>query len=133
MNISASAWSSGCESGWTAYLDESYLCPRNNNNGSHYHHPSYRLKSTSRKEECEEEEAEDLSMVSDASSGPPHFPEDDKECIIRGVKQKITGKERIMRSKKVSKEKKKHAIHNNNNLDDTASSPAISYNSKVIQ
>ncbi|CAL9779645.1 unnamed protein product [Musa acuminata subsp. burmannicoides] len=42
--------SSGCQSGWTAYLEDE-----------------------------EEEEEEDLSMVSDASSGPPQLREEDEQ------------------------------------------------------
>lgn len=64
--------SSGCESGWTLYLEHSFLSP----------HPSKRMKtekqSASEDEEGEEEE-EDSSMVSDASSGPRIFHEE--ECF----------------------------------------------------
>ncbi|THU62175.1 hypothetical protein C4D60_Mb01t02350 [Musa balbisiana] len=63
--------SSGCQSGWTDYLDQSCgECPR----------PLVCGKGGSF-----EEEEEDLSMVSDASSGPPHFPEEDEHscCYLR--------------------------------------------------
>ncbi|CAL9174798.1 unnamed protein product [Musa hybrid cultivar] len=56
--------SSGCQSGWTDYLNKSCgECPQ----------PLVCGKGGSF-----EEEEEDLSMVSDASSGPPHFPEEDE-------------------------------------------------------
>ncbi|RAL49422.1 hypothetical protein DM860_012855 [Cuscuta australis] len=72
--------SSGCESGWTVYFENSYVSP--------HHHPCHDddddgaflpMKSgLCRKSHYEEEEEEeDLSMVSDASSGPPHFAEED--------------------------------------------------------
>ncbi|XP_058190289.1 protein SOB FIVE-LIKE 5-like [Rhododendron vialii] len=64
--------SSGCESGWTLYLEHSFLSP----------HPSKRRKTEKQSvSEDEEEEAkeEDLSMVSDASSGPRIFHEE--ECF----------------------------------------------------
>ncbi|KAB2620140.1 hypothetical protein D8674_039867 [Pyrus ussuriensis x Pyrus communis] len=81
MNVLASECSSGCESGWTVYLEHSNYLSRN---------PS---ASRSRDNNCksksdfcgkqvihdkeEDDEEEDQSMVSDASSGPPHFNEDE--------------------------------------------------------
>lgn len=131
MNISASEWSSGCESGWTVYLDESNPCPRSENNASHHHYsPSFRLNSTSRNRNYEEEE-EDMSMVSDASSGPPNLLEVDEEGLFRTLKMNISEKRSNKGSKehkKLGKYQQKLSYSNNNiNLDDTASSPAISY------
>ena len=64
----SSECSSGCQSGWTMYLDQSDEPPT-----------SLPFKvAASIEQEGEEEEEEDLSMVSDASSGPPHFPEEDE-------------------------------------------------------
>ncbi|KAI8547004.1 hypothetical protein RHMOL_Rhmol07G0162700 [Rhododendron molle] len=59
--------SSGCESGWTLYLENSFLSP-------------YALKrrKTEKQSVSEDEEEEDLSMVLDASSGPWIFHE---ECF----------------------------------------------------
>ncbi|XP_057424683.1 protein SOB FIVE-LIKE 5-like isoform X1 [Lotus japonicus] len=67
--------SSGCESGWTLYLENehSFL----NQNASH---GDTRLTSgfyEGHKEDDNSSGEEDLSMVSDASSGPPHFSHDD--------------------------------------------------------
>ncbi|XP_038990431.1 protein SOB FIVE-LIKE 6-like [Phoenix dactylifera] len=64
----SSECSSGCQSGWTMYLDQSDEPPTSL--------PFEKAASI----EQEEEEEEDLSMVSDASSGPPHFPEEDDNC-----------------------------------------------------
>uniref|UniRef100_A0A7C8YSC2 Uncharacterized protein n=1 Tax=Opuntia streptacantha TaxID=393608 RepID=A0A7C8YSC2_OPUST len=82
-----------CDSGWTSYLQHSsysyYSLPSPPCNNNHRVNKSYRDKKMVSKEgvhetdnagdfcqkpEVEvEEEEEDLSMVSDASSGPPHF------------------------------------------------------------
>ncbi|XP_010939021.1 protein SOB FIVE-LIKE 5 isoform X2 [Elaeis guineensis] len=63
----SSECSSGCQSGWTMYLDQSDEPPT-----------SLPFKVAASIEQEGEEEEEDLSMVSDASSGPPHFPEEDE-------------------------------------------------------
>ena len=129
MNISASKFSSGCESGWTVYLDQSYISESefkgdhiNNNNNSIV--------------VVDEDEEEDLSMVSDASSGPPHCHEDDREdCFYEnassfpasnwGFNNSAKNKDRDVTRKK----KKKHIVKEvykseyHSCLDDTASSP----------
>lgn len=62
--------SSGCESGWTLYFENSYnIVPRNPCKGDTF----CQLKGDF------SEVAEDLSMVSDASSGPPLHTEE-QEC-----------------------------------------------------
>ncbi|KAI0516469.1 hypothetical protein KFK09_009144 [Dendrobium nobile] len=64
---------SGCQSGWTLYLDQSQSQERLTR--------SFQLRTDdcdcSEEEEEEEEEEEDLSMLSDASSGPPHVHEEE--------------------------------------------------------
>lgn len=55
----SSECSSGCESGWTMYFNHT------NDDGLIEDGRKYGLEQV--------EEAEDLSMISDASSGPPHF------------------------------------------------------------
>ncbi|XP_030485745.2 protein SOB FIVE-LIKE 5 [Cannabis sativa] len=68
--------SSGCESGWTLYLEQSFL---SNRNGSGFVRKSSNFGYNKVKDKDgieqvnEEEEEEDLSMVSDASSGPSHY------------------------------------------------------------
>lgn len=124
MNVAvASECSSGCESGWTLYLQHS--------NASHSHRDTPFIDGF-----CEEEEEVDLdlSMVSDASSGPPHFPEDeacftneDNGCFCsesEAVKMGKSGKKR----QKV-KENQSHGDQHllPSFLDDTASSPLCDF------
>ncbi|KAI4389861.1 hypothetical protein MLD38_002035 [Melastoma candidum] len=71
MSVSASDCSKGCESGWTVYLNESWpLSPEEWHSSAGRGYPRedgfYRGRTKD-----EEEEGENLSMVSDASSGPP--------------------------------------------------------------
>ncbi|KAH9602573.1 hypothetical protein KSS87_019893 [Heliosperma pusillum] len=134
MNMSGYGWSSGSESGWTGYLDESYN-PRNEYNYNYsVHTHSYDVE-------------EDLSMVSDASSGPQQLSmasqdesyriSSNENCLSTAVKlsKKSSGK----KSKKSSGKEHKLSNHqnhqlsysSNNHLDDTASSPALTY-SKVF-
>ncbi|KAK9032841.1 hypothetical protein V6N11_017883 [Hibiscus sabdariffa] len=67
MNLSASRCGSGCESGWTFYLDQSFSSQTwSGVNGARF---------------MAEDEEEGLSMVSDASSGPrPCYCQDYAEC-----------------------------------------------------
>lgn len=128
MDVSGSKWSSGCESGWTFYLDESHVFQGDDNNCNNVSvHQSYRVNSVSY-------DQEDLSMVSDASSGPPQLQDDyneEGECygLSTNYREKSLKKEKRS-SKNARKEKKelsKQYQHHHSNLDDTASSPAISY------
>ncbi|CAI9294516.1 unnamed protein product [Lactuca saligna] len=70
--------SSGCESGWTLYLEQSMYPSHSLQN--HNHVDDFLCKKDSFIHKEEEEEEEDMSMVSDASSGPPHFQEQE-ECF----------------------------------------------------
>jgi hypothetical protein len=63
MAAASSECSSGCQSGWTTYLDDhssSYSCGT-----ERFHHGKARQPYY-----CDYSEEEDLSMISDASSGP---------------------------------------------------------------
>lgn len=65
MAAASSGYSSGCQSGWTTYLDDhsSYSCGTARFHGKAqqpYYHCDY----------SEDAEEDDLSMISDASSGP---------------------------------------------------------------
>ncbi|KAL8195267.1 hypothetical protein R6Q57_025670 [Mikania cordata] len=62
--------SSGCESGWTLYLDHS-----KNANFAAQDHPHDQHDEHDHGVEDDDEEDDDMSMVSDASSGPPHLQE----------------------------------------------------------
>ncbi|URE41120.1 hypothetical protein MUK42_13350 [Musa troglodytarum] len=118
----SSECSSGCQSGWTAYLDQSsYDSPQ----------PLVYNKAGYNKEE-EEEEEEDLSMVSDASSGPPHFHEEDEPsfCYLHsstcfeGVTPAAGSAKSGAKRKRVEPEQQRE---NSSLLDDTASSTLLSY------
>ncbi|KAL9275517.1 hypothetical protein AKJ16_DCAP11920 [Drosera capensis] len=72
--------SSGCESGWTLYLDHSHyshllVCDDESRNPATRLHgkmaPTFNNDEED-EDDIEEEEEEDMSMMSDASSGPPH-------------------------------------------------------------
>ncbi|CAN6554752.1 unnamed protein product [Malus baccata var. baccata] len=81
MNVLASECSSGCESGWTVYLEHSNYLSRNQSasrsrDNNCKSKPDFCGKQVIHDEEGDDEE-EDQSMVSDASSGPPHFNEDE--------------------------------------------------------
>ncbi|KAK6916319.1 hypothetical protein RJ641_019180 [Dillenia turbinata] len=139
MNVMASECSSGCESGWTLYLEHSFF-PTD---------PSLR-KSTGKYMDAEnavsyheymgkrveEEEEEDLSMVSDASSGPPHFVEDDEccnyydnQCLYSASVAPALAKNSSKRQKVQEKRRRQQCKEQEqlSLLDDTASSPIFNF------
>ncbi|EYU37562.1 hypothetical protein ABFS82_02G045600 [Erythranthe guttata] len=150
--------SSGCESGWTLYLQHSssspYLsCNINNNYQEHdsaidagrrrrrrnITEEAKRLK----EEDDEEEEDEDLSMVSDASSGPPHnnnLHEQDYSYGGNGFFCKYAVDEDRNNSNAVISRKKnrdnrrriKPGQDQSTLLDDTASSPFFDFSDKTF-
>ncbi|KAF1873518.1 hypothetical protein Lal_00027556 [Lupinus albus] len=108
--------SSGCESGWTIYLDNSFLnhnpSPFIGAQGDADDNAFYDEEDKYIKSKSEEEEEEDWSMVSDASSGPPHFPQHDsyynfnaqQDIINAGCfhsASKVASKRRIRKKEKV--------------------------------
>lgn len=108
MDALGSECSSGCESGWTLYLDHSF------HTSSQSHTPS--LDQTKHKM-VQYDEEEDSSMVSDASSGPPHHDYSPSNP-----------------AKLAKRSKKRQKVKENNiqqHLDDTASSPLFD-NSNVV-
>ncbi|KAE8659172.1 hypothetical protein F3Y22_tig00116964pilonHSYRG00247 [Hibiscus syriacus] len=112
MNTSASQCGSGCESGWTYYLDQ-----------SSYSQTRYQKFSGNF---AVDDEEQDLSMVSDASSGPRHYYQDYEECLEEnGSFCSVPSTSEP--AKRSSKNKQKIKEHGNNQqhsyLDDTASSP----------
>ncbi|KAL1215827.1 Protein SOB FIVE-LIKE 5 [Cardamine amara subsp. amara] len=111
--------SSGCESGWTLYLDHSVSsssqsCFRDINGFE----KRGRSKDSWDQSYVRKEEEDDLSMISDASSGPRNISEEDsvKKLNVVGLK-------------KQSKREKKRRNHEkiNSVLDDTASSPLFNF------
>lgn len=110
---SASQYSSASESGWTHYLDQSSLSE------------NYFQRRGGVVDECEgkggarmeEESEEDLSMVSDASSGPPHY---DNEYYCENWYSSLSSTTKEHQKKKKVKEYGRS--QQPSLLDDTASS-----------
>lgn len=116
--MSTSECSSGCESGWTAYLDQS-------SNSTYDMYRSERSKRVTLRDEDE-----DLSMVSDASSGPRHdnyHEEKDNNCF-RNFSYLVSASEqgKIRKCDTKIKENKGKFIEDCC-LDDTASSHVLSF------
>ncbi|GMH16468.1 hypothetical protein Nepgr_018309 [Nepenthes gracilis] len=128
MDMSGSGWSSGCESGWTVYFEE-FSLPENQwqgDNSNRHGNENYRVNPIR-----EEEDEEDLSMVSDASSGPPHFQEYYDQSGDYCSPSETGSKKSDKRGKKKGKEQRaKHQQHSS--LDDTASSPAFGYSKRNV-
>lgn len=130
MNMLASECSSGCESGWTLYLEHSFLSADPLHRGSGF--VDGEVKRGKDEAEEEEEEEEDLSMVSDASSGPPHFQEDEGYCnddngcfyphSMAATLVKNNGKRQKIRTHRGRVEQEDPSF-----LDDTASSPLFNF------
>ncbi|XP_010530699.1 PREDICTED: uncharacterized protein LOC104807210 [Tarenaya hassleriana] len=136
--LGSSENSSGCESGWTLYLDHSVSSPnpsrfREITNGfgdkrskSRKHWGKYHYTD-------EDGDEDDLSMVSDASSGPRNLAEDEACDYSNGFKRE-TAKKISVRPQKQSKREKKGREDPKmaSFLDDTASSPFFNFpNSNV--
>ncbi|XP_039052296.1 protein SOB FIVE-LIKE 6-like [Hibiscus syriacus] len=122
MNVSASKCGSGCESGWTHYLDQ-----------SSYSQSRYQKFSGNF---VVDDEEEDLSMMSDASSGPRPYYQDYEECHKEnGSFCSVPATPEP--AKRSSKNKQKIKDHGSNQqhsyLDDTASSPVISFSKKCCK
>ncbi|KHN04431.1 Calcium-transporting ATPase 3, endoplasmic reticulum-type [Glycine soja] len=120
MDISSSQYNSAGESGWTHYLDHSSL-------SESYFQIRGGIEDHGGKGARVEEEEEDLSMISDASSGPQHYHEDDGQhyCVNWYPSTSHYTKES---EKKKNNNKKAKEYGNNQHpspLDDTASSPVL--------
>lgn len=130
MNISTSDYSSGCESGWTMYLDQfSSSTDHQHNRSMPLDQYDYQSKG---KYVNQEEDDEDLSMLSDASSGPPHFHQEEENSENNRY---VTPNSSAAYDSKKGKHKKKGKEHKgsqsvNFHLDDTASSPAFNFSKK---
>lgn len=151
MNVLASECSSGCESGWTLYLDHSFLSPnaaaashRNTKDGGFCEGGQYCEEKILGENQNDDEEEEDLSMVSDASSGPPHVHEDQYEGYFNDVNgyqypasrantattMADTSTKTQKRKERRCREKEKHVLPSF--LDDTASSPVFNFSSSRV-
>ncbi|KAL3614358.1 hypothetical protein CASFOL_042432 [Castilleja foliolosa] len=119
--------SSGCESGWTLYLEHSSISSYNQEN--HKFIKNEISKRLNDEQEDDDDDDEDLSMVSDASSGPPHLPEEEEGGSNNNVD--INGcfyhYPIIEKGKNTNRDKKRRRNNaqdlQSSLLDDTASSP----------
>jgi hypothetical protein len=113
--------SSGCQSGWTLYFDDqSYIAPASLS--PRYSKDIVNRIELSRDRESEEEEEEGLSMVSDASSGPPHFDTEEQNSE-RGTLLLLSECRKKRKVDLLSDTKRDLC----SSLDDTASSPMLNY------
>ncbi|KAL3840497.1 hypothetical protein ACJIZ3_025088 [Penstemon smallii] len=130
MNVSTSECSSGCESGWTMYLDHF-------SNSNDYYNRGDFVKSTyneygRKEEEDDDDDDEDLSMVSDASSGPPHNHEYQKQSsetqyFYGGNASSFSQGKMKKKLNNKTKDQMVYCKEQNMCLDDTASSPFYHY------
>nr|AID60149.1 At4g33800-like protein [Brassica napus] len=111
----SSEWSSGCESGWTLYLDHSVSSSPSSSwlRDSNGFDNRRRSKDSWSQNYVHQEEEEDLSMISDASSGPRNICEEGSVKILNNVSPKIQSKR---------ENKRRDYEKMNSLLDDTASS-----------
>nr|XP_017241783.1 PREDICTED: uncharacterized protein LOC108214343 isoform X1 [Daucus carota subsp. sativus] len=110
-NMSTSECSSGCESGWTAYLDHTSATTA-------YQYDQNQWRSIGLNVDQQNPETEDLSMVSDASSGPRCMQDGDRSSAYFSAS--ASGLEQVKKKQKSKvKDKKLQDTH----LVDTASSP----------
>ncbi|KAI3753022.1 hypothetical protein L2E82_25066 [Cichorium intybus] len=141
--VFGSECSSGCESGWTLYLEHSMYPSHSLQNHNNVDDFVCKKASFTHKEEEQQEEEEDMSMVSDASSGPPHFQEQDEcfnhnnggggYCVYPPLPPLIDHHTNGKR-KKIAKESKLHRNVQDfpSFLDDTASSPFFNFSNNNL-
>ncbi|GMJ00581.1 hypothetical protein like AT4G33800 [Hibiscus trionum] len=116
MNVLSCERSSGCESGWTTYLEQSFSS-------------DVSFGKNSKQELLPVPDEEDLSMLSDASSGPPHFYEDDDNQHRYTVPKVATLNKNVGKRHKNKQRSRQTVDHQQlpSLLDDTASSPLINF------
>ncbi|KAI3497395.1 hypothetical protein L1887_39971 [Cichorium endivia] len=132
--------SSGCESGWTLYLQHSIphdVFSWKQPSDAHEHQQEH-------EDDDDDEEDDDMSMVSDASSGPPHLQEhqeQDEEEYFNNDSGVFCDHPMTMGARKRRKLFKQTSFHSHRHLqdltaaslDDTASSPFFSFSNKDLQ
>ncbi|CAK8573824.1 unnamed protein product [Lathyrus sativus] len=131
MNMSSafdSECSSGCESGWTLYLEHSYGENTRFIDGTQGYYGKYTN---------DENYSQDLSMLSDASSGPPHVPYDDHDDGY--FNEKHNGNSLVKQHNKSETKKQKvreHVEKDQHNLPsflhDTASSHVFDFSTNNV-
>lgn len=126
MAAASSECSSGCQSGWTTYLDDhssSYSCGLHGKERQQpYYHCDY------------SEEADDLSMISDASSGPRQQSSAGNDAVEGGAvhaNAERRGRREETTAAAARRQSKRAAAAAASLLEDTASSPAVFGYSKV--
>ncbi|KAL3621066.1 hypothetical protein CASFOL_035978 [Castilleja foliolosa] len=113
-------YSSGCESGWTLYLEHSSISSYNQEN-----HVFNKNEVAERLNEEDDDVDEDLSMVSDASSGPAHLHEEETNTNGCFYNYPIIDDPSCKKGKKnMDKKRRRYAQDQQSSLllDDTASS-----------
>nr|XP_043630115.1 protein SOB FIVE-LIKE 5-like [Erigeron canadensis] len=126
--------SSGCESGWTLYLQHSI--PHDNYNVLHdqdHDEKDY-------DDDDNDNEDDNMSMVSDASSGPPHFQpehEEDEYCNMNNNNDVFCDPTLVSGCRKRRKIIEQNCFHSHlaavsNFADDTASSPFFNFYNKDL-
>ncbi|XP_038991157.1 protein SOB FIVE-LIKE 6-like, partial [Hibiscus syriacus] len=120
---------SGCESGWTSYLEQSFCSYGSNDKKSGFcgeYRKGHKGKEDVVVVDDDDDDEEDLSMVSDASSGPPHFYEDDgyfnDDDHHHHTVPKVAELNKNGGKRHRNKEQQLPSLH-----DDTASSPRINF------
>lgn len=131
MNISTSECSSGCESGWTMYLNQfsssADQCNRSMPVDGEYNRRRRKGGYNYEHEQEDDDEDEDLSMLSDASSGPPHFQqEEEEEQWYEETRYSYNNVSSAQQKMKVQ-DQRRMQMQQNFHLDDTASSPVFSF------
>lgn len=122
-NAAGPQCSSGVESGWTLYLDND-----DDEYGSsistelHRKNPGNYRSGWGRK--GEDDESEGLSMVSDASSGPPYFKVEDWSCHLSGGGGSLTGSEKNGEKKD---KRQKSSGRRHSHYEDTACSHQVGF------
>uniref|UniRef100_A0A453IQV4 Uncharacterized protein n=1 Tax=Aegilops tauschii subsp. strangulata TaxID=200361 RepID=A0A453IQV4_AEGTS len=127
----SSECSSGCQSGWTTYLDDDTSSYSRGGTTARLHGgKGQRCRSSCRSEEAEED---DLSMISDASSGPrqQYSAGSDEGAAALANAQRAERRCRAKEPAAARRQSKMVAAVASTLLEDTASSPAFFKHSKV--
>ncbi|KAF7041400.1 hypothetical protein CFC21_051201 [Triticum aestivum] len=128
----SSECSSGCQSGWTTYLDDDTSSYSRGGSTARLHGgKGQRCRSSCRSEDAEED---DLSMISDASSGPRHqySAGSDEGAAAQANAQRAERRRRTAEPAAARRQGKMAAAVASTLLEDTASSPAFFKHSKVM-
>ncbi|KAK8480896.1 hypothetical protein V6N13_029924 [Hibiscus sabdariffa] len=127
MNVLSYECSSGCESGWTSYLEQSFCLGHLSHKSNGFNDKRNGFREEHRKGHKGEEEEEDLSMISDASSGPPHFSEDNGHLNDDNSRPYTVLKVATLNKNGGKSHRNKEHQQLPCLLDDTASSPLINF------